>query len=155
MRRAFHATSATTRSILSSSDSNAPVRKVGTAMTMPAKCLISGGSDGTRTRGLRRDRPWDFPASSRRPLCKQSVHCSDDLLVIEDRQQLTQRGFSVGRTMRRIKVAREYGLRLGYGIEHHDHRWCVVDELKLFFVRHCSMLFEEPHACRCVRVDRL
>ena len=36
---------------------NAPVRKVGTEEMMIAKPLKSGGSDGTRTRGLRRDRP--------------------------------------------------------------------------------------------------
>ena len=36
---------------------NATARKVATARTNPAKSLISGGSDGTRTRDLRRDRP--------------------------------------------------------------------------------------------------
>jgi hypothetical protein len=36
---------------------NATARKVGTAGTDPAKSLIYGGSDGARTRDLRRDRP--------------------------------------------------------------------------------------------------
>ena len=36
---------------------NTPVRKVGTAILTFAKPLKDGGSDGTRTRGLRRDRP--------------------------------------------------------------------------------------------------
>ena len=36
---------------------NAPGRKVGTAQETAAKPLKNGGSDGTRTRGLRRDRP--------------------------------------------------------------------------------------------------
>jgi hypothetical protein len=36
---------------------NRTAGKVGTAALCPAKLLISGGSDGTRTRDLRRDRP--------------------------------------------------------------------------------------------------
>ena len=36
---------------------NHPVRKVGTDVTTSSKPLKNGGSDGTRTRGLRRDRP--------------------------------------------------------------------------------------------------
>ena len=36
---------------------NTPVRKVGKAHNENGKPLINGGSDGTRTRGLRRDRP--------------------------------------------------------------------------------------------------
>ena len=36
---------------------NTPVRKVGTASDALAKALKNGGSDGTRTRDLRRDRP--------------------------------------------------------------------------------------------------
>jgi hypothetical protein len=36
---------------------NATVRKVGTGRFGGAKSLIDGGSDGTRTRDLRRDRP--------------------------------------------------------------------------------------------------
>ena len=36
---------------------NALVPKVGTQEAVEAKPLKNGGSDGTRTRGLRRDRP--------------------------------------------------------------------------------------------------
>jgi hypothetical protein len=36
---------------------NTSVRKFGTALMDPAKSLRNGGSDGARTRDLRRDRP--------------------------------------------------------------------------------------------------
>src|SRR5262249_11875327 len=36
---------------------NATARKVGTRVTRPSKSLKTGGSDGARTRDLRRDRP--------------------------------------------------------------------------------------------------
>ena len=36
---------------------NAPGRKLGTEEMKITKPLKNGGSDGTRTRGLRRDRP--------------------------------------------------------------------------------------------------
>lgn len=48
---------------------NAPVSKVGTAAGAAAKSLKNGGSDGTRTRGLRRDRPSNsFAISTRVPI---------------------------------------------------------------------------------------
>jgi hypothetical protein len=42
---------------------NTSARKVGTAPPFPAKSLIYGGSDGTRTRDLRRDSPCSLTCS--------------------------------------------------------------------------------------------
>jgi hypothetical protein len=44
---------------------NTSARKVGTAGPHPAKSVIYGGSDGARTRDLRRDGPTNYPAISR------------------------------------------------------------------------------------------
>jgi len=43
---------------------NATAGKVGTLMSALAKSLKNGGSDGARTRDLRRDRPEDSIAES-------------------------------------------------------------------------------------------